>query len=168
MKILPVSPFKYVENWVPLKPVLGSMREFFTFFIIPHLQTQSNRVWYVHVILLFLLLSLITYFPDMYTCRRESIFISNQLLPFDMLNESLTYFYRVMQIFKLQGTALDVNRQTCDINFLFNCYERCGDKTNCRRVAGWYYMAVRWFGAFAYQTVSPEWCTEDWVSKCML
>ncbi|XP_060580291.1 uncharacterized protein LOC132737068 [Ruditapes philippinarum] len=66
------------------------------------------------------------------------------------------------------GTALDVNRITCDRRFLFNCYERCGDKTNCRRVAGWYYKAVRWFGAFAYQTVSPEWCTEDWVSECML
>jgi hypothetical protein len=44
-----------VENWVPLKPVPGG-GAWGMLFIIPHVQTQSNRVCNSCVILLWLML----------------------------------------------------------------------------------------------------------------
>ncbi|XP_045157268.1 uncharacterized protein LOC123523683 [Mercenaria mercenaria] len=66
------------------------------------------------------------------------------------------------------GTALGISRVICDRRFRSNCIALCKNKRICKRSANWYYKAVRWFGAFAYQTTSPAWCGEEWVSACML
>jgi hypothetical protein len=48
-----VLKFEY-RSWVPLKPVLGDVRD--VALIHSHVQIQSNRVWNCHVILLWLML----------------------------------------------------------------------------------------------------------------
>jgi hypothetical protein len=53
-----------VENWVPLKPMLGGVRDV-ALFHYPHAQTQSNRVCNFRIILLLLMLRRDhTFFPD--------------------------------------------------------------------------------------------------------
>jgi hypothetical protein len=69
-----------VESWVPLKPVLGGVKDEELFFIIPHVQIQSNRICNFHVILLYLLLRWITSLPDdlvifLLKCHRSVCYI---------------------------------------------------------------------------------------------
>jgi hypothetical protein len=85
--------------WVPLKPVLGGIRELLHLFIIHHVQTQSNRVCNSHVNLL---------------CFRGKIF-------FFMLNVStavIKKFYLILTFFLVKSKCYvfpyyDIIHTTC-------------------------------------------------------
>jgi hypothetical protein len=84
-----------IENWIPLKPVLGSVRDV-ALYVIPHVQTQSSKVCSSLVILLWLMLRGITLFPDfiLHNSRCQVLCGSCKKLPRTSLQCCLYYLIK--------------------------------------------------------------------------